>query len=250
MRSARRPLNRPQSLRTPTHGSPVSGPGGPPSPAVSRRPGNDAGPNSAWRPGTPTADPPGTGHRGVVRPDGTGGPGDRLRCRNLDPGDGRRRTPPRRGRRRGLPPRARTAAQRCRPGGPDQRPAHPRRRRRRAGTHAGSGVADRRAGVLPRPVAQGAPPQAPAAAAVDGGADRRSPRTRRGAARRHRSRRVRRADRRGRRRRAAAAPGRPRFRRAADLGHPTRHEVRGEGPARRQRRHRILGRSYAARDVP
>ena len=68
----------------------------------------------------------GTGHRVVVRPDGTGGPGDRLRRRNLDPGDGRRRTPPRRGRRRGLPTRARTAAQRCRPGGPDQRAAHPR----------------------------------------------------------------------------------------------------------------------------
>ena len=90
-----------------------------------------------------------------------------------------------------------------------QHPAGPRRRRRRARAHVGAGVADRRAGVLPRPVAQGAPPQAPAAATGDGRADRRPAAARRRAARRHRPRRVRRTDRRGRRRRTPAAPGAP-----------------------------------------
>ena len=70
-------------------------------------------------------------------------------------------------------------------------------------------VADRRARVLPRPVAQGAPPQAQAVAALDRRVDRRPAAPWRRTARRHRSRRVRRTDRRGRRRRTAAAPGSP-----------------------------------------
>ena len=67
-------------------------------------------------------------------------------------------------------------------------------------------IADRGAGVLPRPVAQGAPPQAPAAAAGHRRPDRRPAAPRRCAARRHRPRRVRRTDRRVRRRRTPAAP--------------------------------------------
>ena len=89
------------------------------------------------------------------------------------------------------------AAQRHRPRRRHQHPAGPRRRRRRARAHVRTGLTDRRAGVLPRPVAEGPPPQAPAAAAGDRRADRRPAASRRCAARRHRPRRLRRTDRGG-----------------------------------------------------
>ena len=70
-------------------------------------------------------------------------------------------------------------------GGRHQYPPGPRRRRRRARAHVRPGVADRGPGVLSGPVAQGAPPQAPAAAAGHGRPDRRPAAARRCAARRH-----------------------------------------------------------------
>ena len=111
-----------------------------------------------------------------------------------------------------------------------QHPPGPRRRRRRARAHVRPGFADRGAGVLPRPVAQGAPPQAPAAAAGHRRPDRRPAAARRCAARRHRPRRLRRADRRG-----AATPNRgcaasPLGRRPAHLGGS------GRSPSTRRRR--------------
>ena len=128
------------------------------------------------------------------------------------------RTPPRRRRRRGVPPRPGQLLSAI-----DREGLTNIRLIRGDGVDVlehmlGSRVADRRAGVLPRPVAQGAPPQAPAAAAVHRRADRRPAAARRGPARRDRSRRVRRADRRGRRRRTAAAPRRRRTDDAAHLG--------------------------------
>ena len=103
-------------------------------------------------------------HPEMVRQVGAGGAGDRQRNRHVDAGDGQDRAGYRCGRRRGLPARAGPAAQRDRSGSGHQHPPGPRRRSRRTGAHVRIRVADRGAGVLPRPVAQGASPQAQAAA--------------------------------------------------------------------------------------
>ena len=130
------------------------------------------------------------------------GPGDRLRHGRDDRRDGRRRPVPRLPRRRGAPAGRRVAAGARRPRGPDQRARRPRGRPRPGPPGAADRVARRRARLLPRPLAQGPPPQAPARAAVARGAAPVAARRRRGAALRDRLGRL-------RRRHARGAVGRP-----------------------------------------
>ncbi len=148
--------------------SPASAPAGRPSRTSSRPPGSGSGPNWAKqaRDGDCRTRP--TRHRRVVRPARAGGPGDRLRNRHVDPGHGAGRARHRRRRRRGLPARPGPTAQRHRPCS-ETAPVTNIRLIRGDGVDVltdmfGPGLADRCPGVLPRPVAQGAPPQAATAA--------------------------------------------------------------------------------------
>ena len=140
--------------------------------ALSGRPAGDMGPAAGPRSVQARSDrrrsrrrrsTPGPGSAGRRR-----GARDRLRHRDLDAGDGRR------------PSRISTwSRSRCTGAGlaqllsaidrdgRHQHPPDPRRRRRRARAHVRAGFADRGAGVLPRPVAEGPPSQAPAAATGD-----------------------------------------------------------------------------------
>ena len=211
-----------------------------PVPAVGgvHRPAGDVGPAlaGAWRT-CPVARRASRAdrHPEMVRQVGAGGAGDRQRNRHIDAGDGQDRAGYRCGRRRGLPARAGPAAQRDRSGSGHQYPAGPRRRSRRAGAHVRIRVADRGAGVLPRPVAQGASPQAQAAAIGRRRLDRRPAAPRRCPARRHGPRGVRRADRGGRRRRTAAEASHRRPRPARLCG-AADHQIRDEGARRGERR--------------
>ena len=115
----------------------------------------------------------------------------------------------------------------------DQYPPGPWRRSRRAGAHVRARIADRGAGVLPRPVAQGPPPQAQAAATRHRRpvADRRAPAA--SCTPPPTTPRVRRADRRGRRRRSPLK--RVTAATASRLGGSAGHQVRGKGARRGQR---------------
>ena len=153
----------------------------------------------------------------------------------------------RRGRRRGLPARAGTAALRDRPGSTSPTSGWSAATASTCSSTCSARIADRGAGVLPRPVAQGAPPQAPAAAAGHRRPDRRPAAPRRGAARRDRPRR---ATPSRSPRSATPNPGcvaSPPSDGPADLGAAAHHQVRDEGAARGQRRRRTaLGEALSA----
>ena len=216
--------------------SPASGPGGRRSRRSAGEPGIAAGPNSACRPGTPTADLAGRPRRRgwfgrtapLVLEIGCGTGISTLAMAAAEPDlDVIAVEVYRRGLAQllsGIDREGLTNVRLIRGDGVDV-----------LEHMLGTGVAHRRPGVLPRPVAQGAPPQAPAAAAATVALIADRLRTRWGPARRHRSRRVRRADRRGRRRRAAACAGWPRRCRRACRSRRTRpvtkYEARPSTPA-------------------
>ena len=124
---------------------PVSGRGAHSCRSRSSGPGSGCGPSWAPRRGKPRPETTQkarrtAGHPRLVWPRRSARPRDRLRHRDFHNRDGEIRAARRRHRRRGLPARAGATALRHRPGTRHQYPADPRRRRRRAGFAAGSGL--------------------------------------------------------------------------------------------------------------
>ncbi|CAA9293155.1 MAG: tRNA (guanine(46)-N(7))-methyltransferase, partial [uncultured Friedmanniella sp.] len=182
--------------------------------------------------------PPGTaGPAGGLRPAGAAGGGGRAGTGRVAGGDGRGPAGGRRAGVRGLRARGRLAGQRPAPGPAGQRPDRGGKRRRGPAVPGAGGRPGRAVDLLPRPVAEGPAPQAPAGRARARLAGHQPAPSRRQLAAGHRLGGLRTADPRRAGRPAGAGQPPPR-RLGTAVGRPAGHPLRTARPRRRPDRAR------------